>query len=227
VTKQGTDTVMAKGRTGLGSWMAASVVLLAMWAGPAAAQYGGGGGGASGAPHGEPSNAPPAASGKKVPLNAYEQALQFKQQGNYLKAIELLEPLAKYGHTYEVAQYNLGQCYIAVAETKPDPADAQQARLTGVSWIIKAANAGLAPAQQELVRLTLQGGRFKVEPSEAGKWYLIWKRNPTRSQLGVVDLDPAVQRKLNTTLTDADWAEANSRADSWHVQVEPGEGPAP
>ncbi|MGB8843419.1 MAG: hypothetical protein WCC64_20380 [Aliidongia sp.] len=225
--------MIAKGRAERGiSWvgLVALALLVALWAGPAAAQYGGGGGGASpgGAPHGEPTGpSAPTASTKKVPLNPYEQALQFKQQGNYQKAIDLLEPLAKYGHTYEVAQYNLGQCYIAVSESKPDPAEAQQARVTGVSWIIKAANAGLAPAQQELVRLTLQGGKFKVEPAEAGKWYLLWKRNPTRTQLGVVELDPALQRSLNTTLTDADWAEANRRADSWQISVEPGQGPAP
>jgi hypothetical protein len=77
------------------------------------------------------------------------------------------------------------------------------------------------------VRRTLQGGWVKIEPAEAGKWYLLWKRNPSRTQLGVSDLDPNLQQKLKKMLSDADWAEANARANAWRKTVEPGEGPAP
>jgi len=163
----------------------------------------------------------------KLQLNPYESALRFKQEGNCAKAIELLEPLATAGHGYEVAQLNLGQCYLAVAETKPDLEAKKKDRLDGLKWIIKAAEAGLAPAQEQLVRMTLQGGWVKIEPAEAGKWYLLWKRNPARTQLGVSDLDPQLKQKLKTMLTDADWAEATARANAWHPLVEPGTGPAP
>jgi hypothetical protein len=205
------------------------MLVTGLWMTPAAAQYNGGPGstGSASAPHGEPSSTPSTSGKDKVVLNPYETALRFKQQGNYQKAIEMLEPLAKYGHGYEVAQFNLGECYLAVAATKADPQEAQKSRQSGASWIIKAADAGLAQAQQELVNLALQGDKFKVEPAEAGKWYLLWKRNPTRTQLGVTEIDPVLLRKINTMLTDADWAEANARADAWHVMVEPGEGPAP
>jgi hypothetical protein len=224
-TGMGVGEVIAFRRTGRGATrLSAMLVLLGLWAAPAAAQYSGG---PSTPPQVAPQSTPGPSSKGKVPLNSYESALRFKQLGNYPKAMELLEPLAKAGHGYEVAQYNLGECYLAVADTKPDPEEAKKSRLSGVGWIIRAAQAGLAPAQQELVRLSLLGGKFKVEPAEAGKWYLVWKRNPTRTQLGVVDLDPSVLRQLNTTLTTADWTEANARADAWHIVIEPGEGPAP
>ncbi len=201
-------------RRGLAGAIGAWAVVAGFWAMPAAAQSGW--------------DNPPAQDTKpKLQLNPYEAALRFKQQGNCPKAIELLEPLASAGHGYEVAQLNLGQCYIAVAEASKDAEIRKKNRLDGVKWIIKAADAGLAPAQEQLVRLTLQGGWVAVEPSEAGKWYILWRRNPARTQLGVSDLDPQLKQKLKTMLTDADWAEANKRANDWRPMVEPGVGAAP
>jgi hypothetical protein len=216
VFRSGVSAVMAKraswiaGRT----WALGAGLLLAVAAGPAAAQSGW-------------DNPPSPDARPKLQLNPYEEALKFKQQGNCVKAIELLEPLANAGHGYEVAQLNLGQCYIAVAETKQDADARKKDRLDGVKWIIKAADAGLAPAQEQLVELTLKGGWVKIEPPEAGKWYLLWKRNPARTQLGVSDLDPQLKQKLKTMLSDADWVEANKRANEWHPFVEPGEGASP
>jgi len=196
-------------------WAVGAGLMLAMLsAGPAAAQQGW--------------DNPPSSDAKpKLQLNPYEAALRFKQQGNCVKAIELLEPLANAGHGYEVAQLNLGQCYLTVADKKTDADARQKDRLDGVKWIIKAADTGLAPAQEQLVRLTLQGGWVKIEPPEAGKWYLLWKRNPARTQLGVSDLDPQLKQKLKTMLSDADWAEATKRANEWRPLVEAGEGVAP
>src|SRR5271156_6342949 len=159
-------------------WIGALAILLpfALWSMPALAQQG----------WDNPPGADQAAK-PKLQLNPYEQAMRLKEQGNCVKAIELLEPQAKLGRGYEVAQLNLGQCYVAVAESKQDVEEKRKIRLQGVQWIIKAADAGLAGAQAELVRLTLQGGWIKIEPAEAGKWYLLWKRNPRRSQLGVTE----------------------------------------
>jgi hypothetical protein len=205
-------SVNGRGLTG------AMAILLpfALWSMPAIAQQG----------WDNPPGADQAAK-PKLQLNPYEQAMRFKEQGNCAKAIELLEPQAKLGRGYEVAQFNLGQCYVAVGETRQDAEQKRKDRAQGVQWIVRAADAGLASAQAELVKLTLQGGWVKIEPAEAGKWYLLWKRNPRRSQLGVSELDPRLQQQLKTMLSDADWAEANTRADAWQVMVEPGQGPVP
>jgi hypothetical protein len=238
------DIVMVWGRIGRGQGSqarlmglfgsAAALLLLAASATPAAAQYGGGGatgslpGNTSGA--NTPSKAPAVDTTKNnqpLPLNSFETALKLKQSGDCPKAMQLLEPLAKSGHGFEVAQLNLGQCYLKVADAKPEATDATDSRKTGVNWIVRAANAGLAPAQEMLARLTLVGGKFRVEPPEAGKWYLVWKRNPTRSQLGASEFDPAVLRQLQATLTDDDWAEAGRRADAWHITDEPSSGAEP
>jgi hypothetical protein len=196
------------------AWIGAGLVLAVLVAGPAMAQQGW--------------DNPPSSAGKpKLQLNPYEQALRYKQQGDCVKAIELLEPLANAGHGYEIAQMNLGDCYIAVAKSKQDLEARRKDRLTGVKWIVRAAQAGLAPAQERLVRLTLQGDWVEVEKPEAGRWYLVWKRNPARTQLGVSDLDPDLKQKLKNMLTDADWAEATKRANAWRPVVEAGEGASP
>jgi TPR repeat protein len=192
-------------------------MVMGLWIAPASAQYN----------EGSSQNAAPPPKQDKLQLNPYEQALRLKQQGDCAKAIDLLLPLAKSGHGYEVAQLNLGQCYLIMADKTADAETQRKDREDAVKWIVDAAEAGLAPAQEQLVRLTLQGGWVKIEPAEAGKWYLLWKRNPARTQLGVSDLDPKLQQKLKTMLSDADWAEANVRANKWHVIVQPGAGAVP
>lgn len=192
-------------------------MVLGLWIAPALAQYN----------EGSSQNAAPPPKQNKLQLSPYEQALGFKQQGDCPKAIDLLLPLAKSGHGYEVAQLNLGQCYLIMGDKTTDAETQRKDREDAVKWIVDAAESGLAPAQEQLVRLTLQGGWVKIEPAEAGKWYLLWKRNPARTRLGVSDLDPKLQQKLKTMLSDADWAEANARANKWHAIVQPGVGATP
>lgn len=151
----------------------------------------------------------------QVPLTPYESALAAKEAGDYQQAIKLLEPEAKSGSGFEIAQLVLGQCYIAASAKMTTPEEAEKARVTGVNWIVRAANSGHAGAQEQLIHLTIEGGPFKVEPAEAGKWYLLWKRNPARFQGGTSELDSKLMRRLKATLTEADWAEAQARADSW------------
>jgi hypothetical protein len=147
-----------------------------------------------------------------LPLTAYESALKFRQQGDYAKAIELLEPQAKQGHGFELAQLVLGQCYLATADKAATPEAATDATKKGAAWIEVAADAGLTAAQEQMARLYIQGGRFKVEPIEAGKWYEMWKANPLRFQAVNAPFDPKLEQKLKSTLTDAQWGQARQAA---------------
>lgn len=145
----------------------------------------------------------------------YERAMYYKQQGDYAKAIELLEPMAAQGHGFEQAQLSLGQCYIATAAAAP-PSDAgHDALVKGTKWILSASDAGFPPAQVQLIHMMLEGGRFKVEPVAAGMWYLIWKRNPARLQTGITELDPPLLHKLQSALSPQDWQKAQAQADAW------------
>lgn len=145
-------------------------------------------------------------------LNPYEAALKFKQQGDFAKAIEILEPEAKRGRGFEQAMLVLGQCYIASADKAPTPDAAFDATKKGAAWIRGAAESGSTAAQEEMARLSLAGGRFKVEPIEAGKWYLMWKNNPARFTAIPKPFDPALEQKLKGMLTDAQWDQAAQAA---------------
>ena len=147
-------------------------------------------------------------------FSPYERAMYYKQQGDYAKAIEILEPMAAQGRGFEMAQLSLGQTYIASAATAKPPEAGHDALVKGTKWILAASDAGLPAAQVQLIRMMLDGGRFKVEPAAAGMWYLIWKRNPARLQTGVSDLDPPLLHKLQTTLTPEDWQKAQAQADA-------------
>lgn len=147
-----------------------------------------------------------------LPFSPYESALKLKQQGDYAKAIELLEPEAKQGHGFELAQLVLGQCYLAVAAKAATPEAATESTRKGAAWIEVAAEAGLTTAQEQMARLYIEGGRFKVEPVEAGKWYEMWKANPLRFQAVNAPFDPKLEQKLKSTLTDAQWDQARQAA---------------
>ena len=154
----------------------------------------------------------------KPPNNAptlyspYEAALRLEQLGLYDKAIELLEPEAKQGPGYEMAQLELGRCYLGIAAKAATPAVALEATKKAGAWIETAAEAGLSEAQEQMARLYIEGGHFKVEPVEAGKWYVLWKGNPRRFQAVNKPFDPKLEQKLKTTLTDAQWAQARQAA---------------
>ena len=145
-------------------------------------------------------------------LNPYEAALKFKQQGNYAKAIEILEPEAKKGLGFEQAMLVLGQCYIASADKAATPEAGLEATKKGAAWVKAAADSGSTSAQEQMARIYIEGGRFKVEPVEAGKWYLLWKNNPARFTAIPKPFDPALEQKLKGTLTDAQWEQAGQAA---------------
>jgi hypothetical protein len=147
-----------------------------------------------------------------APLNWYETALKYKQQGEFPKAIELLEPEAKQGKGFEMAMLVLGQCYLGMADKAPTPQDAVDDTKKGGAWFEGAAESGLTEAQEQMSRLYIEGGRFKVEPVEAGKWYMLWKANPKRFQAIGKPFDPKLEQKLKDTLTDAQWTEARQAA---------------
>jgi hypothetical protein len=153
----------------------------------------------------------PPASGPLL-LNPYEAALALEQKGDYAHAIELLEPEAKQGPGFEMAQLELGKCYLAVAAKAATPDATVEATKKGGAWIETAAEFGLTDAQEEMARLYIEGGHFKVEPVEAGKWYMLWKANPRRFQAVSKPFDPKLEQKLKSTLTDAQWTQARQAA---------------
>jgi hypothetical protein len=156
----------------------------------------------------------------KVPDDPYTAARRMMEKGDYGTAIPILEDYAKRGHGYEMAQLALGQALIASAEGIKDPQEQRDARAKGAAWILRAADANWHQAQEALVELLLRGGAFKVEAAEAGKWYLIWLSNHSTAAIGVTEFNPVLVDKLKSTLTKADWEEAQKKAQAWRPDPE-------
>ena len=157
----------------------------------------------------------------------YQRAIEYKEKSDCPKAIPLLEPLAKRGHGFEVAQFQLGQCYIETARSAVSPADAERARADGAAWILKAANSQNPAAQQEAIRLYEDGIGVPPDPAEAGKWLLLLQRNPMRRLYGPAVIEPDLEQALNKRLTSEQWSDARARADRWQPVEQPTVVPPP
>lgn len=168
---------------------------------------------------------PPPTQGPQA--DQYQRAIAYKEKSDCPHAIPLLEPLAKRGHGFEVAQFELGQCYLAVARSTTSAGDARQARDSGAQWILKAADSRVPGAQQEAIRLYEDGIGVEADPVEAGKWLLLLKRNPMRRVFGPAVIDPDLEQGLQKRLTAEQWAAAQRRAESWQPVEQPTIVPAP
>jgi hypothetical protein len=158
--------------------------------------------------------------------NRYDRASELKAKGDCAQAIPLFERFAKAGKGNEVAQLQLGDCYVETARTAPSTAAAEELRVKGAGWIFKAADSNFPSAQERAARLALDGTGVPADPAEAGKWFLLLQRNPLRTAIGPTAIDADLQQRLRQRLSAADWREATTRADRWQP-VEQASTPVP
>ena len=150
--------------------------------------------------------------------------MQYKQDGDCDRAIPLLMPMAERGHGFEVAQFQLGQCYLETARAA-SAAKAAEDRAAGARWIIKAADSEVPGAQEMAARLYADGTGVASDPVEAAKWFLLVRRNPVRGIFGPVVLDAEFEQQLRRRLSDDDWKKAQARADQWRPVEQPTNAP--
>lgn len=127
----------------------------------------------------------------------------------------IFRAIASRGAGFEIARYNLGLCQLDVAKAETDPQRAGNLAREGAANIRKAAEGSLPGAQLKLVSLYLDGVGVAPDAVEAGMWSLIYRSNGTRVVLGLPNVSPELQARLDAVLTAATWAQAQSRADAW------------
>ncbi|HWK43953.1 MAG TPA: hypothetical protein VNT30_04505 [Stellaceae bacterium] len=111
-------------------------------------------------------------------------------------------------------------CELQLAKDIPDPALRSQRESEAAYWILAAGNSGVTAAQEHLARMAFDGIGMPADRIEAGKWALLFRRNPMRLQLGPSELDPALDKKLRDGLSEADWAAATARANQWRPVIQ-------
>ncbi|HEX2592192.1 MAG TPA: hypothetical protein VHL34_11890 [Rhizomicrobium sp.] len=208
----------------IAAFMLGSVLLT----GPALAQITGGpGGGYPGDVTGQNSSVAGGATGpmpsvhsprEKVLVNpaddAQTTAEQLLKQGQCDRAVVSLR---RYANAVggEISQYTLGLCLFELAKSAPTPEAADAKRKEGAVWLLRSANAGYAKAQAQAVALYMDGMGVEKDPVEAEKWALLYGNNVMRRMLRMPDLAPDLQSRVEASLSPAQSATAQSRANAW------------
>ncbi len=144
----------------------------------------------------------------------YEKALAAKADGDCTQAITGLERIAAFGRGFEIAQYHLGDCYLRLAAIgEPDQKNALE--IKAANWLIKSAQSNNVDAQLALIPLYLNGTAVAQNPIEAGRWFLLFERNPALHTFSAATLDPTVKDRLYAMLTEEDWLTARALVQKW------------
>ncbi len=157
----------------------------------------------------------------ELPPEPEAKAEGLRLEGKCQLAIPIFRALAAQGYGYELSQYYLGLCLFDVSKAEPDAQRAMSLKHEAAGWIIKAANSDLPNAENSLVAMYLDGDGVTGDPVEAGKWSLIYHANGQRLALGLPDISPALQARLNSLLSEKTWAEAQARASAWSPLAPP------
>ncbi len=193
---------------------------------PAQAQMGRGGmrGGAAGARGGGsivPEGAKQLPPERRSDHNSEGYGEELRLAGRCDKAEPIFRRIVNSPWGYPITKYNLGLCLLDLAAANGDATKAAQQRHEGAEWILRAANAGFNLAQAKAVALYLDGVGVAADPVEADKWALIYHDNGTRLALGLPDIASDLRDRLDSTLTDAQRAQAQAQADAWVRPVQP------
>ncbi len=154
----------------------------------------------------------PADSRVQLPPDPEGKAVELRLAGKCSEAIPILRRLSE---DDDIAEYNLGLCLIDVGKTDSNAQTAASSKREGAQWVIKAANRGLPNAQLSLVTIYLDGSGVEKDPIEAAKWALLYRENGTRVAIGLPNLTPQLEARLDGVLTEHTWSEAQTRAYAW------------
>ena len=152
---------------------------------------------------------------RDAPTNTEGHAEDLRLAGRCDKAVPIFRNLIDSPQGFPITKYNLGLCLLDLAAADSNAVQAAQLRQEGAMWIVRAANGGFNRAQAKAVTLYLDGVGMKPDPVEAEKWALIYHRNGTRFALGLPDIDSEIRDRLDAMLSDAQYAQAEARADAW------------
>ena len=195
-----------------------SAIVLALAAGclaaPAAAQYGGMTGPAS-ENSADPTGNHRDPSAKSLPPDPEGKAEDLRMNGRCDQAIPIFRAIASYGAGYEIAHYNLGLCFLDQSKNESDAARAASLKQIAAQNILIAAEAGLPKPQAMMVTIYLDGVGVAPDPVAAGTWALIYHENGARMAIGLSNIAPDLQARLDGALNPASWAQAQARADAW------------
>ncbi|MDX2224235.1 MAG: hypothetical protein SFV21_15910 [Rhodospirillaceae bacterium] len=142
--------------------------------------------------------------------DAYVAGLDARKRGDCAAAIERLTPVANLGPGYEGAQSALGDCLVRTAPTATATVFAD-----GLTWLIRAADAGWAEAQGRLAELYALGPADMRKPAEAAYWLALYRFNAQKARIGFEPVAAETEAKIAAALTPQIIASGEARAATW------------
>ncbi|MEQ8745584.1 hypothetical protein [Pyruvatibacter sp.] len=135
----------------------------------------------------------------------YWTPFELARDGRCTEAIDDLTRMANRGRGYEKAQHILGLCLLETGD-----------RTSGLDWINRAANAGLADAQATHLRLYAEEGTAYLPHADAAMWLYLYENNALRLRIGSGHaLDPDLASAIRARVPRADYLSGIDRARNW------------
>ncbi|MCB2106622.1 MAG: hypothetical protein KDE14_02925 [Rhodobacteraceae bacterium] len=142
--------------------------------------------------------------------DAYVNGLNARRDGKCDLAAEILKPVANLGPGYEGAQFALGDCLTRTAATSASTSFAD-----GLTWLIRAADAGWAEAQGRLAEIYALGPDDMRKPEEAAYWLALYVSNTQKARIGFEPLPADSLKRIADTLMPEQITAGEARARSW------------
>ncbi len=160
----------------------------------------------------------PRGSGRGPSMSArdpgsFSRGMELKSAGNIEGAVPYFAQVAGMGDGYEIAQYQLGDCFLQQALGETDPVKSQQKTREAAFWISLSAQSGDVNAQGRMAQLYFEGKGVPRDLAEAGKYVILAEANP-RTNFVVSDISVGLV-EIRAGLSPTDWEEAQHRADSF------------
>ena len=145
----------------------------------------------------------------------FDDALAFKNQGEYAEAAELFEEMARLGGGWEVAQFHLGECKLALSAQAIDQSSRQQLRNEAFFWIHLAAHSGNAEAQGRLAEFYWKAIGTPKKRVDAGKFLVLYEHNPSKRAFGLNIVSRELAQDIRKGLSEDEMAQAEVLASAF------------
>ncbi len=149
------------------------------------------------------------------PSQQYEQAVVLMDKGQCTEAVPIFTALSKVGRGWELAQVNLADCLMRMAETA-GPAKAPDLEAQAIGWLMLAANSNEPRAQARLALAYAEGRGLPLNGVEAAKWYALATRPTLEAVVDVQEYPEGFETRVRRGVSEADWQTGTALAAAWN-----------
>ncbi|MDA5193104.1 tetratricopeptide repeat protein [Govanella unica] len=157
----------------------------------------------------------------------FSTASDFKERKQYREAAQGFSLMAGWGRGWEVAQYQLGVCLLAIADNPAANDSPKDLRREAFVWIKLAADSGNKSAQSRLALMLRDGIGISPDLQEAARYAILAEQGSGDIPLVRSAAEAEVSANLQQRLKPADWDEAKRLARNFSPIIQSARQPTP